>query len=164
MALSATDSRLCSFLFMDRTLLLGMNKQDKVIRAVHQGGDRLLMTVRGHELYSDQPVEDGGEDTAATPTEIFLAGLAGCVAFYAERFLRRNGFATDRLAVTCDYAWAENPHRVGEVNLAIEAPSLSAEKREAFTRVVEHCTLHHTLQRPPQVNLKVLASEAVSSP
>jgi len=140
-----------------------MNSQDKVIRAVHQGGDRLLMTVRGHELYSDQPVQDGGEDTAATPTEIFLAGLTGCVAFYAERFLRRNGLATDGLAVTCDYSWAENPHRVCEVNLAVEAPGLSAEKREAFARVVEHCTLHHTLQRPPQVHLKVLESEAVGS-
>ena len=140
-----------------------MNNQDKVIRVVHQGGDRLLMTVRGHELYSDQPVQDGGEDTAPTPTEIFLAGLAGCVAFYAERFLRRNGLATEGLAVSCDYSWAENPRRVGEVNLAVEAPGLSAEKREAFTRVVEHCTLHHTLLRPPQVNLKVLASEAVGS-
>src|ERR1700737_5014025 len=104
------------------------------IRAEHQGGDRLLMTVRGHELYSDQPIEDGGEDTAATPTEIFLAGLAGCVAFYAERFLRRNRLTTEGLEVTCDYLWAENPHRVGEISLDVGAPGLTVEKREPFTR------------------------------
>jgi len=134
------------------------------IRAVHQGGDRLLMTVRGHELYSDQPVEDGGEDAAATPTEMFLAGLAGCVAFYAERFLRRNGLTTEGLAVTCDYAWAENPHRIGAVSLDVEAPSLTAEKREAFTRVIQHCTLHNTLLRPPEVQIKVVTKEPVSAP
>lgn len=47
--------------------------ENAVIRGVHQGGDRLLMTVRGHQLYSDQPLEGGGEDTAPTPTEMFLA-------------------------------------------------------------------------------------------
>jgi 3-oxoacyl-(acyl-carrier-protein) synthase len=85
------------------------------IRATHQGGDRLLITVRGHEIRSDQPVADGGDDSAPTPTEIFLAGLAGCVAFYAGRFLRRNQLTTEGLAVVCRYAWTENPHRVGVI-------------------------------------------------
>lgn len=141
-----------------------MATANAVIRAVHQGGDRLLMTVRGHELYSDQPVVDGGEDTAATPTEIFLAGLAGCVAFYAERFLRRNGLTTERLAVTCDYTWAENPHRVGAISLDVEAPDLTVEKREAFIRVIHHCTLHNTLLRPPDVRLTVVTPELVATP
>ncbi|HET6309656.1 MAG TPA: OsmC family protein [Candidatus Nitrosotalea sp.] len=141
-----------------------MGPENASIRAVHQGGDRLLMTVRGHELYSDQPVDSGGEDTAATPTEMFLAGLAGCIAFYAERFLRRNGLTTEGLAVTCDYTWAENPHRVGQVNLAVEVPGLTVEKREAFTRVVQHCTLHNTLLRPPAVQLRVLTTQTVSAP
>jgi len=141
-----------------------MATENAVIRAEHLVGDRLLTTVRGHELYSDQPIEDGGEDTAATPTEIFLAGLAGCVAFYAERFLRRNGLTTEGLAVTCDYAWAENPHRIGEISLDVEVPGLTVEKREAFTRVIQHCTLHNTLLRPPEVRLRVVTSETVTAP
>jgi uncharacterized OsmC-like protein len=140
-----------------------MAMEATVIRAVPQGGDRLLMTVRGHALYSDQPVEGGGEDTAPTPTEIFLAGLAGCIAFYAGRFLRRNGLTTEGLAVMCQYAWAENPHRVGEINLNVEAPGLTPEKREAFLRVIEHCTLHNTLLRPPDVRLRLVATEAMTA-
>ena len=136
-----------------------MPAETAVIRATHQGADRLSVSVRGHMLYSDQPVEDGGGDTAPTPTEIFLAGLAGCVAFYAERFLRRNGLTTEGLAVTCRYEWAENPHRIGGIDLDVEAPGLSDEKQAAFRRVIEHCTVHNTLRQPPVVAIRVGPSQ-----
>lgn len=126
-----------------------------MITVNYEGGDRLRVEVRGHELNTDQPREDGGGDTAPTPTELFLGGLAACVAFYAERFLRRNGLPPAGLEVSCSYAWAENPHRVGEVQLTVNAPGLTPQKRAAFERVVEHCTLHNTLRQPPSVRLTV---------
>jgi len=94
------------------------------IRVAYQGGDRLLIGVRGHELRSDQPIDDGGEDTAPTPTELFLTSLAACVAFYAERFLRRHALSTDGLVVTCKYAFAANPTRIGDIDLNVEVPAL----------------------------------------
>jgi putative redox protein len=130
-----------------------MTEGTAVIRATHEGGDRLLVAVRGHHMFSDQPVEDGGGDTAPTPTEMFIAGLAGCVAFYAERFLRRHGLGTDGLEVSCSYRWAANPHRIGDIDVKVVAPSLTDEKRKAFGAVIEHCTLHHTLQQPPAVRI-----------
>ena len=138
-----------------------MAENQAVVRATHIGGDRLLVTVRGHTLLSDQPVEDGGEDTAPTPTELFVAGLAGCVAYYAERFLRRHGLGTDGLSVSCAYGWAENPHRIGELDVTVDAPSLTEGKREAFGRVIEHCTLHSTLRQPPEVHIRVGATVAI---
>jgi putative redox protein len=53
----------------------------------HLGDDRFAIDVRGHEIVVDQPVDAGGQDTAPTPTELFVASLAGCVAFYARRYL-----------------------------------------------------------------------------
>lgn len=132
-----------------------------MITVNYEGGDRLRVEIRGHELNTDQPREDGGGDTAPTPTELFLGGLAACVAFYAERFLRRNGLPMAGLQVTCSYEWAENPHRVGEVRLTVDAPGLTPQKRAAFERVVEHCTVHNTLRQPPNVSLKV--SEAATA-
>jgi len=122
----------------------------------HLGGDRLGIRVRGHRLESDQPVESGGGDTAPTPTELFLAGLAGCVAFYAERFLRRHGLDPEGLAVSCEHTWASYPTRVGEIDLTVDAPSLTPERYEAFCRVIEHCPVHDTLRQPPEVRLRVI--------
>jgi putative redox protein len=127
------------------------------------GGDRLRIETRGHEVTSDQPVDDGGEDTAPTPTELFLSGLAGCIGYYAQRFLRRHGLPAEGLAVTCNYAWAENPHRVGAIELTVDAPGLTADRRDAFSRVIEHCTVHNTLRQPPEIRIRVTTAEPAAA-
>jgi len=133
-----------------------MGLESRPIRVRYLGGDRLHIDAGGHTMFADQPVEDGGEGTAATPTEIFLAGLAGCIAYYAERFLRRHNLSTAGLKVDCGFAWAENPHRVGAIDVDVEAPGLVPERREAFARVIDHCTVHSTLRVPPEVRVRLL--------
>jgi len=134
-----------------------------VIAVTYAGRDRLRVDVRGHVLLADQPVEDGGDDTAPTPTEMFVSSLAACVAFYAERFLRRHGLPAEGLNVTADCRWAENPHRVGEIVLDVEAPGLTEMKREAFERVIDHCTVHNSFRVSPVVRVKVAPSEVASA-
>ena len=58
------------------------------------------MAVRGHRIMADRPSEAGGEDSAATPTELFVASLATCAAFYAGRYLTRHGYSRDGLGVS----------------------------------------------------------------
>ncbi len=125
------------------------------MRVSYAGGDRLEIRIRGHAIEADQPVADGGTDTGPTPTELFVAGLAACVAYYAERFLRRHGLPVSGLSVTCAYGWAENPHRVGAIDVSVAAPGLPEDRRAAFERVIEHCTVHNTLRQPPPVRLSI---------
>lgn len=134
-----------------------------MIAVTYEKSDRLRISIRDHVVFTDQPQEDGGGDTAPTPTELFLAGLAACVGFYAERFLRRHNLSTAGLQVDCSYMWAENPHRVGEIELAVDAPGLPPEKRVAFERVIGHCTVHNTLQRPPAIALRVGAAQPATA-
>ena len=47
------------------------------MRVEHRGDDKFDINIRGHVVRVDQPVKDGGEDTAPTPTELFIATLAG---------------------------------------------------------------------------------------
>src|SRR5205814_7126770 len=132
--------------------------QTGTIAVQYLGDDRLGISVRGHQVRTDQPEEDGGTDTAPTPTELFLASLAGCVAFYAERYLRRHGLSTEGLEVACDWAWAREPLRVGAVELMVREPGLPPEREEAFRRLIEQCPIHNTLRQPPHVRFKLPAS------
>jgi putative redox protein len=126
----------------------------------HQGGDRFRIAIRQHDIRVDQPVEDGGEDTAPTPTELFAASLASCVAFYAHRFLDRHDIPADGLTVTADFAMADKPARVGEVGITINVPeAVPRERRPALLAVASHCTVHNTLEQPPKVTV-ALASAA----
>ncbi len=89
----------------------------------HEEGDRFQVSIRGHRLSIDQPVADGGTDTGPTPTELFVAGLASCIAFYADRYLRRRHLPINGLRVDCAFSFAEDrPRRVASISLRVDAP------------------------------------------
>jgi uncharacterized OsmC-like protein len=133
------------------------------IEVLHAKGDEFLVGIREHALVVDQPVDGGGGDAGPTPTELFVAGLASCVAFYAERFLRRHDLALEGLRVTCRYEMSEGrPARVASIEVAVTAPSVPPERRDAFAAVIEHCTVHNTLQRPPEVRIEVAERAAAA--
>jgi uncharacterized OsmC-like protein len=121
----------------------------------HLERDRLRIEIRGHHLDVDQPVEDGGDDKAPTPTELFAASLASCVGFYAERFLRRHDLPTEGLAVECSFRMAsDRPARVVSIDVRVALPDgVPPERRPALRAVVEHCTVHNTLMQPPVVTI-----------
>ncbi len=118
-------------------------------------GEAYQVTVRGHQLLVDQPADAGGQDSAPTPTELFVASLASCVAFYAGRFLTRHGYSRDGLAVSAGYEMAsDRPARVSNVRLMVRVPAgLPPERSAALRAVASHCTVHNTLASSPSVTI-----------
>jgi putative redox protein len=120
-------------------------------------GETYEAHVRGHRLRVDQPADVGGTDAAPTPTELFVASLATCVAFYAGRYLTRHGYSRDGLGVTADYQMAaDRPARVTAIQLGLRVPAdLPAELRPALQAVAAHCTVHNSLTQPPAVTVEL---------
>lgn len=124
------------------------------VRVLHLGGDRFDINVRGHIIRTDQPVSDGGEDTGPTPTELFIASLAGCVAFYARRYLDRHALPTEGLAVDADFHMGSRPARVATIEVRLTIPAgVPAERREALLAVASHCTVHNSLITTPEITV-----------
>ena len=120
----------------------------------HRGGDRFAIDVRGHRLEVDQPIIDGGEDTAPTPTELFVAGLASCVAHYARRYLARHDLSSEGLAVEAHFTMASRPARVDRVTICLHLPEgVPEDRRAALLAVASHCTVHNTLAQAPEVEI-----------
>jgi putative redox protein len=130
---------------------------ERAIRVDHKGGDLFEIAVRQHVLHVDQPIEDGGSDAAPTPTEMFVASLASCVAFYVRRFLLRHDLPTDGLAVTALFSMSEHPARVGEIQLSIQIPGVPEDRRAPLLAVASHCTVHNSLEHPPVVTIGLAA-------
>jgi len=118
-------------------------------------GESYEVAVRGHRVLTDQPADAGGEDTAPTPTELFVASLATCVAFYAGRYLTRHGYSREGLAVSAAFEMAsDRPARVRRIRLAVQTPAdLPADQWPALHAVVSHCTVQNTLAAPPPVTI-----------
>jgi putative redox protein len=127
------------------------------IVVIHRTGDRFGVRIRRHELAVDQPLEDGGEDAGPTPTELFVAGLASCTAYYAERYLRRHGLPLDGLAVECGFSFAtDRPARVSSIALGIRLPEgFPEERRTGLLAVVEHCTVHNSIKQTPEISIRL---------
>jgi uncharacterized OsmC-like protein len=126
-----------------------------------EGGDRYRIAIRGHEVVVDQPTYDGGTDTGPTPTELFVAGLASCVAFYGGRYLRRHGISERGFEVDGAFAFAlDRPARVGEIELAVRLPEgFPPERRSAFLSVLEHCTVHNSMVSTPRIQIALDAGD-----
>jgi putative redox protein len=118
-------------------------------------GESYAISVRGHRLVVDQPADAGGGDSAPTPTELFVASLASCVAFYAGRYLVRHGYSRAGLSVSAGFSMATGrPARVAAIRLTVRVPaSLPASRRAALLAVASHCTVHNSLVSPPLVTI-----------
>jgi putative redox protein len=124
------------------------------VRVEHWGGDKFDINVRGHVVRVDQPVRDGGEDTAPSPTEPLIASLASCGAFYARRYLARHNLPTDGLAVEATFAMGAKPARVAAIDVRLIVPAgVPVERLDALLAVATHCTVHNTLDSEPEVSV-----------
>ncbi|MEV0809593.1 OsmC family protein [Micromonospora sp. NPDC050200] len=136
-----------------------MRQQSKVttrrIDARFLDGEAYEFAVRDHRVRVDQPVADGGADSAPTPVELLVGSLATCVAFYAGWYLTRHGLGREGLRVSGDYEMApDRPARVGKIRLTVHVPpSLPADRRAALLAVASHCTVENTLATPPDVTV-----------
>ena len=130
---------------------------DETIRVGFVGRERYEITIRGHQIAVDQPVDSGGSDEAATPTELFVASLAACVAYYAGRFLTRHGVQRAGLRVVATFGMAQDrPARVATITVAVHPPTAFPTRLvPALTAVVNHCTVHNSLISPPDVAIGI---------
>src|SRR6266699_738462 len=120
-------------------------------------GETYQIAVRGHRVMVDQPAEAGGGDTAPTPTELFVASLASCVAFYTGRYLTRHGHSRTGLVVSASYDLAaDRPARVSAIRIGVKVPTdLPEDRWPALAAVASHCTVHNTLHHLPHVDIEL---------
>jgi putative redox protein len=120
-------------------------------------GESYEIAIRGHRVTVDQPADAGGSDAAPTPTELFVASLASCVAFYAGRYLTRHGHSRTGLTVSASYELAtDRPARVSAIKISMKVPTdLPEERWPALAAVARHCTVHNTLHNPPAVDIEL---------
>lgn len=101
----------------------------------------------------------GGEGFGAL--QMFAASLALCTASvlttYAKNVLKVD---TQRLALGVRWEYAERPFRVGSMELVVRWPELPEDRVDAARRAAASCTVHRTLERPPDVTTTVTRDPA----
>ncbi|MGQ9640031.1 MAG: OsmC family protein [Candidatus Bathyarchaeia archaeon] len=124
------------------------------MKIIHLDGWRFRAECRGHQVFSDQPVEEEGGDTAMTPVELFIASLGFCIGVYAKLFCDRHNISSEGMRVDLEWKMAENPGRIGQVKVMISMTGkVNSALADSILRVARHCTIHNTLKNPPEIDV-----------
>lgn len=130
------------------------------VKVTHTGKMKFRMQAREHVIETDQPADIGGEDSAMTPPEIFLAALGSCAAFYAAQYLTIRKLAEDGVEVTVDAEKLRSPARLGNFTIHVKSPvPLNEEQTQAMERAVHRCLIHQTMLQVPQMDIRIQADQ-----
>ncbi len=124
------------------------------IKVSHLGQVKFNIQSRSHSILCDQPLDNGGEDSAMTPPELMLASLGSCAAYYAVQYLKTRNLADDGLEVSVTADKLKAPARLGNFKIQVRySAALDERHTEGLMRSVEHCLIHNTLLTPPNIEI-----------
>jgi uncharacterized OsmC-like protein len=136
-----------------------MNNME-IIKVTLDGGRRVTAHLNdGRLVATDQPVAEGGTDTAPTPFDMFLASLATCAGVYVTDFCNHRNIPTDSISLIQSAEFTvddKGKHVLAAVSLTIQLPDNFPEKyREAVMRVAELCAVRRAIEHPPQFSVQL---------
>ncbi|HPT72681.1 MAG TPA: OsmC family protein [Candidatus Cloacimonadota bacterium] len=110
-------------------------------------------SIREFTIRTDQPFADGGDNSAPSPFEYFLASLATCAGIYVKGFCMKRNIDTDdiKLDLTTEYGF---DGKMNKIKIAISVPQGFPEQYlHSLISVSELCAVKKVIQSPPEFEI-----------
>jgi putative redox protein len=124
---------------------------EKTVDVFFPGGKRVDARMGGMVVRTDQTKENGGEETAPEPFQLFLASIATCAGIYALEFCQAREIPTEGMALTLSYEFDEKKQVCERLKIDLKLPDGFPEKyKKAVVRVMDLCSVKKTMMQPPE--------------
>jgi putative redox protein len=118
------------------------------------GGKVITAHSHDHIIRTDQPVADGGGDSAPSPYELFLASIGTCAGIYVKSFCDNRQISTDGIKIIENIEWSKETGLPLQISLDIRLPEAFPEKYKAsLIHVADLCKVKKTMATPPQFEI-----------
>jgi len=118
------------------------------------GGLKIDVEYKGFVVKTDQPLHEGGENTAPSPVDYLFVSIAACAGFYALTFCRERNIPTAGLNVTMTTERGTESKRIEKLTITVDLPVGFPDKyRTAIVRAIDHCTVKAYILRPPRFEI-----------
>ena len=118
------------------------------------GGAWVDAHFREHDVRTDQPVRGGGEDSAPTPFDMFLASIGTCVGIYVLGFCKQRDLPTEGIRVIQHNHPDPLTGLMDKIDLEIQVPpTFPKQYHSALIRSAELCKVKKSLENPPQFEI-----------
>ena len=122
-----------------------------MIDVTFPGGSLVTANFGKFEVPTDQPIEDGGNDSAPEPYMLFLSSIVTCAGFYVIRFCQQRKLSTEGMTMTLDIERNPEMRRLEKVKMAIQLPEGFPEKyKKAVIRAAGMCSVKKAIANPPE--------------
>jgi ribosomal protein S12 methylthiotransferase accessory factor len=114
------------------------------------GGKVITAHSHGHEIKTDQPVNGGGQNSAPSPFELFLASIGTCAGIYVKSFCDHRNIPTDNIKIIQSAEYDKVSGLPVNIKLDIKLPPDFPEKyKTSVINVAELCKVKKTIANPP---------------
>jgi len=115
------------------------------------GGLRVDTEFKGFKVSTDQPRDEGGDNTAPEPYDLFVASLGTCAGVYVLSFCQERNIPTRDLKMQLRAEKNDQTKLFEKITLFITLP---AEFPDKYARAVQKaaglCTVKRSLTEPPE--------------
>lgn len=96
-------------------------------------------------------IEAKSADELYSPFHMLASGLAFCTYSVLASWADTAKLESNDIAINVKWTFADNPHRVGDIAMQVEWPSLPEQRKLAVERVASMCAIHATLMHSPNI-------------
>ena len=122
-----------------------------------EGGKKVNSTFNGHVIKTDQPVNSGGENSAPSPYDLFLASIGTCAGIYVKSFCDQRNLPTENIKLIQSLEFTAESKLPSKIKIDIQLPADFPEKyREALLNVAELCAVKRTIANPPKFEIQTV--------
>lgn len=121
-----------------------------------EGGKRVSTQIGNHRICTDQPLGKGGEDTAPSPFDLFMASLACCAGFFVQSYCEDKCIDTTGISITLVPKRDEEHNITGFVTELHLPATMDKKMHKILKRVAEQCTVKKMIALNPELTVEVV--------
>ncbi|NLJ43824.1 MAG: osmotically inducible protein OsmC [Bacteroidales bacterium] len=119
-----------------------------------EGGKVVTAHSHGHIIRTDQPLDNGGGDTAPSPFELYLASIGTCAGIYVKSFCDNRQIPTDNIKIIQKTVFSEETGLPTSIVIDIKLPPDFPEKYIASVlHVAGLCKVKKSIANPPEFEI-----------
>ena len=120
------------------------------------GGKEVDVRYGDFTIKTDQPINEGGKNTAPSPFSLFLASIGTCIGYYVLSFCQMRNFPTDDIKLMATIERNHKTHMVENITIDIQVPkNFPDQYKKAVIRAADACTVKRHLEKPPKTTIAV---------
>jgi uncharacterized OsmC-like protein len=100
-------------------------------------------------------IEAQDPDAHFSAIQMFATAMGLCTYSVLADYAAQSDTPTENLSVRMRWSYAGRPYRIDKIDMDIQWPELPSAKLEAARRAAAKCTLHNTLEQPPEITTRL---------